>query len=155
MRGCRGFGCRARRQECSRRFRGRCAEARRRGPVDLWQSQEAASQHQDFAGLGAQEAIANLRLGTLFLAAGGLNHTTWFCASYHEALVKRVLIEVAELVVLLADSTKFTASAMVRVFGLDALDRAVMDDGVRRHRPRVQLIIAPTAVQPPRSAEVS
>jgi DeoR/GlpR family transcriptional regulator of sugar metabolism len=85
---------------------------------------------QDFAGLATREAIANLHLSVLFLAARSLSNRGVFCASDHEALVKRKLLEVADRVVVLADSTKLTSSAMVRVCGLDRIDCIVMDDGV-------------------------
>jgi DeoR family transcriptional regulator, aga operon transcriptional repressor len=85
---------------------------------------------QDFAGLATREAIANLHLSVLFLAARGLNNRGVFCASDHEALVKRKLLEVADRVIVLADSTKLTSSAMVRVCGLDRIDCIVMDDGL-------------------------
>ncbi|MET8352522.1 DeoR/GlpR family DNA-binding transcription regulator [Micromonospora sp. NPDC005206] len=85
---------------------------------------------QDFAGPATLEAIRDLRIGTLFLAAGGLSPRGVYCESDHEALVKRALIEVSERVVLLADSGKFGSSAMVRVCGLDAVDHAVIDDAI-------------------------
>ncbi|MBX6355109.1 MAG: DeoR/GlpR transcriptional regulator [Micromonosporaceae bacterium] len=85
---------------------------------------------QDFAGPATLEAIRDLRIGTLFLAAGGLSRRGVYCESDHEALVKRALIEVSERVVLLADSSKFGSSAMVRVCGLDAVDHAVIDDAI-------------------------
>lgn len=84
---------------------------------------------QDFAGPSTLATIRNLRISALFLAAGGLSARGVFCASDHEALVKRALIEVSDRVILLADSSKFRSSAMVRVCGLDAIHHAVIDDG--------------------------
>jgi DeoR family transcriptional regulator, aga operon transcriptional repressor len=85
---------------------------------------------QDFAGPSTVEALKHLRFDTLFLAAGGVTGRGVYCASDHEALVKRALIEAAHRVVLLADSRKFSSSAMVRVCGLEALSHAVIDDGI-------------------------
>jgi DeoR/GlpR family transcriptional regulator of sugar metabolism len=85
---------------------------------------------QDFAGPTTTAAIRELRISTLFLAAGGLGARGVYCASDHEALVKRALIEVSDRVILLADSSKFRSSAMVRVCMLDSVDHAVIDDGI-------------------------
>jgi len=110
---------------------------------------------QDFAGLATREAIANLHLSVLFLAARGLNSRGVFCASDHEALVKRKLLEVADRVIVLADSTKLTSSAMVRVCGLDRIDCIVMDDGVGSEAKSlflshgVELIVATEDGSPP------
>lgn len=85
---------------------------------------------QDFSGMATHDAIANLHLSLLFVTTMGLTERGVFCASDHEALVKRKLVEVAERVVLLADSTKLTTSAMIRVCSLDDIDCVIMDDGI-------------------------
>lgn len=85
---------------------------------------------QDFAGDATLDAIRGLRLDVLFLAAGGVNSRGVFCASDHEALVKRSLIEAAQRIVLLADSAKFHGPAMVRACRLEAVDQAIVDDGI-------------------------
>ncbi len=85
---------------------------------------------QDFSGLATHDAISNLHLSVLFLTTMGLTDRGVFCASDHEALVKRKLVEVSERVVLLADSTKLATSAMIRVCSLDDIDCVIMDDGI-------------------------
>jgi DeoR family transcriptional regulator, aga operon transcriptional repressor len=106
---------------------------------------------QDFAGPSTLAAIKNLRISALFLAAGGLSERGVFCASDHEALVKRALIEVSDQVILLADSSKFRSSAMVRVCGLSAVQHAVIDDGASEpelavlRENSVNLIIVPAS----------
>ncbi|HEX3815533.1 MAG TPA: DeoR/GlpR family DNA-binding transcription regulator [Mycobacteriales bacterium] len=85
---------------------------------------------QDFAGIAAQDAIANVNLSILFLGAKGLNERGVFCASDHEALVKRKLLEVADRVIVLADSSKLSATAMVRVCSLEDIDTLVTDAGI-------------------------
>jgi DeoR/GlpR family transcriptional regulator of sugar metabolism len=85
---------------------------------------------QDFSGLATHDAIANLHLSLLFMTTMGLTERGVFCASDHEALVKRKLVEVSERVVLLADSTKLTTSAMIRVCSLDDIDCVIMDEGI-------------------------
>jgi DeoR family transcriptional regulator, aga operon transcriptional repressor len=86
---------------------------------------------QDFAGPITVAAIRELRIATLFLAAGGLSARGVYCASDHEALVKRALIEASDRVILLADSSKFRSSAMVRVCTLESVHHAVVGDGIR------------------------
>lgn len=85
---------------------------------------------QDFAGDTTIGAIRGQKFDVLFLAAGGVNGRGVFCASDHEALVKRALIEAAQRIVLIADSQKFAGPAMVRVCGLEALSQAIVDDGI-------------------------
>lgn len=85
---------------------------------------------QDFSGMATHDAIANLHLSLLFLTTMGLTERGVFCASDHEALVKRKLVEVSERVVLLADSTKLASSAMIRVCSLADIDCVIMDDGI-------------------------
>ena len=85
---------------------------------------------QDFAGETTIAAIKEQNFDVLFLAAGGLNERGVFCASDHEALVKRALIEAAQRIVLIADSGKFNGPAMVRVCGLESVHQAIVDDRI-------------------------
>lgn len=84
---------------------------------------------QSFAGQGTVEAIDEVRLDLLFLAASGLTEHGVYCANEFDAVVKRAMIEAADRVVLLSDSSKFDAPAMVRICALDRLDGLVIDDG--------------------------
>lgn len=87
--------------------------------------------HQDslsFAGPATLNAIADLQIETLFLAASGLNERGAFCANDFDALTKRALIEVSDNVVLLADSSKFSIPAMVKICGWEAIGTLIIDD---------------------------
>jgi DeoR family transcriptional regulator of aga operon len=84
-----------------------------------------------FAGPSTLAAIANLHIQTLFLAASALNERGAFCRNEFDTITKRALIDVADKVVLLADSSKFTTSAMVRICGWDAIDQVIVDDMAR------------------------
>jgi DeoR family transcriptional regulator, aga operon transcriptional repressor len=84
-----------------------------------------------FAGPSTLAAISNLQVETLFLAASGLNERGAFCGTGFDAITKRALIEVAEHVVLVSDSSKFSTSAMVKVCGWDVIDAIVVDAGLR------------------------
>ncbi|SDK86067.1 DeoR family transcriptional regulator, aga operon transcriptional repressor/DeoR family transcriptional regulator, fructose operon transcriptional repressor [Nonomuraea jiangxiensis] len=92
-----------------------------------------------FDGPATLSAISNLQVETLFLAASGIGERGAFCGNGFDAITKRALIEVAEHVVLLTDSSKFYASAMVKICGWDAIDRVVIDDGITdEHRLMLQ-----------------
>lgn len=83
-----------------------------------------------FAGPSTLAAIANLHLDVLFLAASGLSDRGAFCGNSFDAVTKRALIDVADKVVLLADSSKFRTSAMARVCGWDVIDEIIVDSGL-------------------------
>jgi DeoR family transcriptional regulator of aga operon len=83
-----------------------------------------------FAGPSTLAAISNLQVETTFLAASGLNDRGAFCGTGFDAITKRALIEVSAHVVLLADSSKFVTSAMVKICGWDAIDTLVIDAGI-------------------------
>jgi DeoR/GlpR family transcriptional regulator of sugar metabolism len=90
-----------------------------------------------FDGPATLAAISSLRVGTFFLAASGVGERGAFCGNGFDAITKRALIEVAEQVVLLADSSKFYASAMVKICDWDAIDRIVIDDGITEEQQRM------------------
>ena len=75
-------------------------------------------------------AIGELQLDTFYLTASGVGPRGVFCANEFDADTKRALIEVAHRVVLLIDSSKFSASAMVRVCDFSFVDEVLVDDGV-------------------------
>lgn len=80
-----------------------------------------------FAGDATLAAIANLHIETLFLAASGLNDRGAYCGNSFDAITKRALMEVSDTVVLIADSSKFETTAMVRICGWDAIDAIIVD----------------------------
>ncbi|WP_168209203.1 DeoR/GlpR family DNA-binding transcription regulator [Agromyces intestinalis] len=83
-----------------------------------------------FDGPATLAGIENIQIQTLFLAASGMSDRGAFCANGFDAITKRALIDVSERVVLLADSTKFDAHAMVRICDWDVVDRLIVDDGI-------------------------
>lgn len=90
-----------------------------------------------FDGPVALAAISNLRVETFFLAASGIGERGAFCGNGFDAITKRALIEVAERVVLLADSSKFYASAMVKICDWEVIDRIIIDDGISENQRHV------------------
>lgn len=83
-----------------------------------------------FTGPLTMEAISHLHVGTLFLGASGINERGVFCGNDYDASTKRALIDAAQSVVLVCDSSKFGATAMARVAALDAVDHVIVDDGL-------------------------
>jgi DeoR/GlpR family transcriptional regulator of sugar metabolism len=84
-----------------------------------------------FAGPLTLDAIRQLRVNTLFLGASAVRREGVLCANQFDAMTKRGLLEIADEVVLLADSSKFTAGArMVKVAELRELDSIVVDDAL-------------------------
>lgn len=90
-----------------------------------------------FDGPATLAAISNLQVETLFLAASGMSERGVFCGNGFDAITKRALIDVAERVVLLADSSKFLNSAMVKICGWDKVDRVIIDDGINEDQERM------------------
>lgn len=86
--------------------------------------------HRDtlsYTGTSTLDAIASLQVSTLFLAASSISERGVFCGNDFDAVVKRALISISSKIVLVCDSTKFSANAMVRVCGLNAIDTIVVD----------------------------
>lgn len=91
---------------------------------------ELQQRSQSLSGPMSLRSLEDLRLTVMFLAASSLNEKGVYCGNDYDAVTKRALIEIADRVVLLADSSKFSGSAMVRVCGFDAIDAVVIDDGL-------------------------
>lgn len=96
-------------------------------------------QHESlsFSGPATLAALSNLHIETLFLAASGLNERGAYCGNSFDAITKRALIDVADRVVLLADSSKFSTSAMVRTCEWGAIDCLIVDSGLRPEDERM------------------
>lgn len=109
-----------------------------------------------FSGPSTLAAISNLHIETLFLAASGLNVRGVFCGNGFDAITKRALIDVSDTVVLIADSSKFTTSAMVRTCGWDAIDRLIVDSDLRDADEQMlaqhDLVIDKVALEPAAAA---
>jgi len=89
--------------------------------------------HQEslsFDGPATLSAISNLHVQDFFLGASAVSERGAFCGNAYDAITKRALIEVSERVVLLADSTKFLTTAMVKICSWEAIDLVVIDDGI-------------------------
>lgn len=84
-----------------------------------------------FAGPATLAAISNLHIQVLFLSASGLNDRGVFCGNGFDAITKRALIDVSDRVVLIADSSKFSTAAMVRICEWGAIDQLITDTGLR------------------------
>jgi DeoR family transcriptional regulator, aga operon transcriptional repressor len=85
---------------------------------------------QAFGGPTTATAIDDIRVKQLFLAATGITAGGVYCGTDFEAVTKRALVNGADEVVLLADSSKFQTSAMVRACPLEAVDVIITDNGV-------------------------
>jgi DeoR family transcriptional regulator of aga operon len=106
---------------------------------------------QAFGGPTTATAIDDIRVKKLFLAATGITAGGVYCGTDFEAVTKRALVNGADQVVLLADSSKFQTSAMVRACPLEAVDVIITDDGVspeaRRYLDRLdaEIIVVDSA----------
>ncbi|MET7991385.1 DeoR/GlpR family DNA-binding transcription regulator [Amycolatopsis sp. NPDC005232] len=92
---------------------------------------------QSFAGPMTIAAIGELRVRTLLLAASGLTAEGVYCGNHFDALSKRALVDAADEVILVADSSKFALSAMVRACSLDDVDVLVTDAGLSEMHQKV------------------
>jgi len=104
---------------------------------------------QSFGGPATTAALADLRLSVLYLAASGISAQGVYCGNDFDAVTKRALVAVADRVVLVADSSKFATTAMVRACPLSQVDCAVIDDGVTHEQHQalldqgVEVVIVP------------
>jgi len=85
---------------------------------------------QSMSGPVALEAIENIHVDTFFLAASRLSDRGTYCANDFDAVIKRALIEVADTVVLVSDSSKFDQSAIAKVCGWESIDTFIVDDAI-------------------------
>ena len=85
---------------------------------------------QAFTGPDTVAAIGRLRVHTFFLAASSLSRRGAYCATPLDAEVKRAFIEIADHVILLADSSKLRQTAPVQICHHDRLDVIVTDDAI-------------------------
>lgn len=86
------------------------------------------SSSQSFSGSATLAAISDLHADTLFLGASALNERGAYCANDFDALTKRALIDIADRVVLLADSNKFSRSAIAKVCDWERIDLCLIDE---------------------------
>jgi DeoR family transcriptional regulator of aga operon len=92
-----------------------------------------------FEGPTTVESIRNHRIDTFFLAATSVDARGVLCGNDYDAATKRTLVDVADEIVLVTDSTKFTISSRIRVCALDRISRLVTDEGISsEHRRMVE-----------------
>jgi DeoR/GlpR family transcriptional regulator of sugar metabolism len=112
-------------------------------------------QAEAFAGPATSAALEELRVQTVFLAASGIGADGVYSGTDYDAVTKRSLVKIADSVVLLADSSKFSRSALVRACALGDVTRAVIDDGISAEQQRmfedagvIVDVVSATAPQP-------
>lgn len=91
------------------------------------------SESQSFAGPTTLAAIGNLHVDTLFLGASAVGDRGAFCANDFDSVTKRSLIDAADRVVLLADSSKFGHTAMAKICDWAAISSIIVDDALDDH----------------------
>jgi DeoR/GlpR family transcriptional regulator of sugar metabolism len=83
---------------------------------------------QAFAGPLTLACIEQLHVNQFFLSASAVGSGAVFCANQYDAMTKRALIDAADEVVLVVDSSKFARTAsMMKVASLERVDRLVTD----------------------------
>jgi DeoR/GlpR family transcriptional regulator of sugar metabolism len=106
---------------------------------------------QHFAGSLALRSIAELRMQLLYLATTAVREGRLWCTNEADAEIKQGLIAASDRVVLLADSSKFSYSAVMRVADLSAVAIVVTDnliaDAARYavEQAGVNLVVVPSA----------
>lgn len=83
---------------------------------------------QAFVGSAAISALAELHADTVFVGAAAVGASGLFVATDRERPTKRALMASTDRVVLLADRTKFSAAAPVRLCPWDEIDVLVTDE---------------------------
>ena len=82
-------------------------------------------------GLLAAETVSRLNIDTYFISTAGWSIAKGVSSpSSDKALLKEAVLAASTRSVLVADSTKYGASSMVKVFGLDRLDLVITDSGL-------------------------
>jgi len=85
---------------------------------------------QAFYAPAGLSTLHGLRAGTLFLAATSIHDGAVYAGNPYDVEMKRALLDIAQNVVLVADSSKFATIALIRVIGLEALGSIVVDDNI-------------------------
>ena len=123
--------------------------------IDVVSLSGALQRHtQSFAGPMALSTIRTLRVGTFFMGATSIRDGFMYVGSSFDAQTKLALMNVSDRVVLLADSSKFPATALFPIAPIERLDVVVTDDASpRRRRERlrargVKVVLTSTARRP-------
>jgi len=91
------------------------------------------SYHLPTRSLGGPETraqLANLHLDLAVVSASALQSRGLFCHDATEADTKRSMLATAARRLLVADTTKLTARAPIRIAGWESVDTLVTDDGL-------------------------
>lgn len=83
---------------------------------------------QAFAGPSTIAAIADLRIELFFLSATSIDERGVLAGNDFDAATKRALVDAADKVVLVSDSSKFSLSSRFRVCSLGRISTLVTDD---------------------------
>lgn len=92
---------------------------------------ELLADSQALVGALTVQALSGLHADAVFLGAAAVNGRGIFVATDHERPTKQALCDIADRVVLLADHSKFSASAPVRLAPLGLVDVLVTDAPVQ------------------------
>ena len=98
----------------------------------------------------ADNALSAVHASLMFLSVAGVHEGSMFNQNLLMVQTQRRMMEKAQKVVLLADSSKFGQQALARLGGLDEIDIVVSDAGLGEAERRLiqgagcQLIIAPS-----------
>jgi DeoR/GlpR family transcriptional regulator of sugar metabolism len=97
--------------------------------IDVVSLSGALQRHtQSFAGPMALSAIRSLRIGTFFMGTTAIRDGFMYVGSSFDAQTKVALMDVSDRVILLVDSSKFSATALFPIASTDRLDVVVTDD---------------------------
>ena len=88
------------------------------------------SESQGFAGPATLAALRSLSVNQVFLGTTAIGRGALWCGNPWDAETKRELVSIADEVVLLADSAKFSATAMANIVPFGAIHILVTDDGI-------------------------
>ncbi|NEE00701.1 DeoR/GlpR family DNA-binding transcription regulator [Phytoactinopolyspora halotolerans] len=88
---------------------------------------ELSPENQALIGPSAAQFVANLRLDVLMVGATSVDERGIYVLSELELGAKRALVDAADHVVLVCDTSKEAAPGPVRVCGLDLIDTVVTD----------------------------
>lgn len=81
-------------------------------------------------GMSAQEQVRSIRADLLFTGCGGVAEDGIYNINQMMADMDKTMIEAADTVILLADSSKFGRSGLARVCGFEAVDIIITDSGL-------------------------
>ena len=85
---------------------------------------------QAFAGPATIDALRRLHVARLFLGAAAVDSRGTYEGNTWDSEIKRSLIDAADEVTLVVDSTKFARTAVARVCPLSAIHSAIVDAGI-------------------------